>query len=125
VVFYDDFPRSTYWELFSNELACSMRSWEKSVQSSKTPFGVQNTPYWSSELGNLRKRARKAWNYRLTDPDAYKNAIKEYAKTLRKKKRSSWKDFYGEVDGIQPSARLHRILSKDDDYKMGAFELPS
>jgi hypothetical protein len=37
----------------------------------KTASGVQNTPYWSSELENLRKRARKAWNYRLTDTDAY------------------------------------------------------
>jgi hypothetical protein len=80
--------------------------------------------YWSSELGNLRKRARKAWNHRLTDPDAYKNAIKEYRKALRSKKRSSWRDFCGEVDGIQPSARLHRVLSKDADYKMGAFRLP-
>jgi hypothetical protein len=64
-------------------------------------------------------------NHRLTDPDAYKNAIKEYTKALRSKKRSSWKDFCGEVDGIQPSARPHRILSEDDDYKMGAFRFPS
>jgi hypothetical protein len=42
--------------------------------------------YWSSELGNLRNRARKAWNHRLTDPNAYKNAIKEYKKALRSKK---------------------------------------
>jgi hypothetical protein len=34
-------------------------------------------------------------------------------------------DFCGRVDGIQPSARLHRILSKDDDYKMGVFQHPS
>jgi hypothetical protein len=37
----------------------------------------------------LRKSAKKAWNYRLPNPDAYKNAIKEYAKALRSKKRSS------------------------------------
>jgi hypothetical protein len=54
-----------------------------------------------------------------------KNAIKEYKKSLRLKKRSSWKDFYGEIDGMQPSARLNGILFKDDDYKMGAFRLPS
>jgi hypothetical protein len=29
----------------------------------KTASGVQNTPYWSSELGSLRKMARKTWNY--------------------------------------------------------------
>jgi hypothetical protein len=79
---------------------------------------VQNTPYWSSELESLCKWAKTAWNYRLTDPDAYKNAIKEYAKALRSKDRC------GEVDSIQPSARLHIILSKDDEYKMGAFRLP-
>jgi hypothetical protein len=45
--------------------------------------------------GSLRKRARKAWNYRFTDPNAYKNAIKEYAKALRLKKQSSWKNFCG------------------------------
>jgi hypothetical protein len=101
-----------------------IKAYEKSCPL-KTASGVQNTPYWSSELGNLRKTARKAWNHRLTDPEAYKNAIKEYTKALRSKKRPPWKDFCGKVDGKEPSARLHRILSKDDDYKMGAFRLPS
>jgi hypothetical protein len=91
----------------------------------KTASGVQNIPYLSSELVNLRKRARKAWNHYLPDPDAYKNTIKEYTKALRSKKRSAWKDFCVEVDGIQPSTRLYRILSKEDNYKMGAFRLPS
>jgi hypothetical protein len=69
--------RSTDWELFSKELVCSMRGWDKDnvstckidecaakIQSSiikayeklcplKTASGVLNTPYWSSELGNL------------------------------------------------------------------------
>jgi hypothetical protein len=62
-----------------------IKAYEKSCPF-KTASGVQNTPYWSSELGNLRKRARKAWNHRLTDPEAYKNAIKEYTKALRSKK---------------------------------------
>jgi hypothetical protein len=59
-----------------------IKAYEKSCPL-KTAFGVPNTAYWSSELGNLRKRARKAWNYRLTDPDAYRNAIKEYIKAQR------------------------------------------
>jgi hypothetical protein len=45
----------------------------------------------------LSKKARKPWNHRLTDPDAYKNAIKEYTKALRSKKRSFWKVFCGEM----------------------------
>jgi hypothetical protein len=29
------------------------------------------------------------------------------------------------VDGITPSARLHRVLSKDVGYQVGALRLPS
>jgi hypothetical protein len=46
-----------------------IKAYEKSCPL-KTNSGVQNTPYWRSELGNLHKRARKTCNYRLTDPDA-------------------------------------------------------
>jgi hypothetical protein len=77
---------------------------------------------WTGKFAEIW--AKKAWNYRLTDSDAYKNAIKEYTKALRSRKRSSWKDFCGEDDDITISQILHRILSKDDDYKMGDFQLP-
>jgi hypothetical protein len=101
-------PRSTDWEVFSNELAYSMQGWEKYIANTCTidecAAKIQssiikaNEKLCPLELGNLRKRVRKAWNYRLTDPDAYKNAIKEYTKALRSKNRSSWKDFCEEVD---------------------------
>jgi hypothetical protein len=60
-----------------------IKAYEKSCLL-KTASGVQNG------AENLRKRARKAWNYHLTDPDAYRNSIKEYTKILRSKKRSSF-----------------------------------
>jgi hypothetical protein len=59
--------------------------------------------YWSSEIGNLRKRAIKAWNYRLTD----------LTKALKAKIEKNYR--LGRIsvgDGRQPTARLHRILSK-------------
>jgi hypothetical protein len=73
---------------------CTVDDYATKIQSSiikvyeksyplKTASGVQNNPYWNSELANLRKSARKGWNHRLT---AYKNAIKEYPKALRSKK---------------------------------------
>jgi hypothetical protein len=88
--------RKRYCKHLYNRWACckdSIKAYEKSCLL-KTASRVQNTPYWSSELGDLRQRARKAWNYRLTDPNAHKNAIKEFAKALRSKKRSSWKNFF-------------------------------
>jgi ribonuclease HI len=85
----------------------------------------QKTPYWSSDLAKLRKRARRAWNHRVSDPEAYKTAVSDYGKALRRDKRASWRQFCGEVDGIKPAARLHKILSKDESYQIGNLRLPS
>jgi hypothetical protein len=35
----------------------------------------QSTPYWSSDLKRLRKVARRAWNNRSSNPEAYRNMI--------------------------------------------------
>jgi hypothetical protein len=52
-------------------------------------------------------------------------AVKTYDKALRAAKRKSWRTFCGEVDGIIPSASLHRVLSKDVSYQVGALRLRS
>jgi hypothetical protein len=38
-------------------------------------------------------------------------------------KKTSKRTFCGEVDGIIPSARLHRVLSKDVSYQVGVVRL--
>jgi hypothetical protein len=83
------------------------------------------SPYWDSELGKLHKAARRSWNERQSDPDAYHLAVKTYDKALRAAKRKSWRTFYGEVYGIIPFARLHKVLSKDVSYQVGALRLLS
>jgi hypothetical protein len=80
-------------------------------------------PYWDFQLGKLRKTARRSWNRRQSDPNAYHLAVKAYGKALRAIKRTFWRTFCGEVDCIIPSARLHRVLSKDVRYQMGALRL--
>jgi hypothetical protein len=85
----------------------------------------QNTPYWSSDLAKLRKAARKAWNHRAHDPEGYKLAVSENSTSLRKAERASFKKFSSEVDGVKPTARLQKILSKDNSYHIGNFRLPS
>jgi hypothetical protein len=42
----------------------------------------QSTPYWSSVLVGLRQVARRAWNNRSSNPQAYRKAPKEYARAL-------------------------------------------
>jgi hypothetical protein len=79
------------------------------------------TPYWDSQLQKPRKAARRYWNGRQSNPDAYQLAVKAYDKALRMDKRKSWRTFCGEVDGIIPSARLHRVLSKDVSYQVEAL----
>jgi hypothetical protein len=61
------------------------------------------------------KTAWKTWktdDSLIKDQDAYHLAVKTA-------KRTSWRTFCGEVDGIIPSYRLHRVLSKDVSYQMG------
>jgi hypothetical protein len=83
------------------------------------------TPYWDFQLGKLRKTARRSWNRRQSDPNAYHLAVKAYGKAVRAAKRTSWRTFCGEVDCIIPSATLHSVLSKNVSYQMGALRLPS
>jgi hypothetical protein len=63
----------------------------------------QSTPYWSSDLAGLCKVARRACS---SNPEAYRKALKEYDRALRRIQRSSWRDFCSSVEGMKPTARL-------------------
>jgi hypothetical protein len=70
--------------------------------------------------------AKWAWNNRFSNPEAYREAYrKEYCRALRRKQRTSWRDFCGSVVGMKPTARLHKILAKDESYQIGGSKLPS
>jgi hypothetical protein len=69
--------------------------------------------------------ARRAWNNRSSNPEAYHKALKEYERVLRRKQRSSWRDFCSCVEGMKPTARLHKLLAKDESYQIGGLRLPS
>jgi hypothetical protein len=56
----------------------------------KTADQGWRTPYWDSQLGELRKSARRSWNRRQSDPDAYHLAVKAYDQALRAGKRTSF-----------------------------------
>jgi hypothetical protein len=66
-----------------------------------------------------------ARNYRYRDPEGYKIETPEYSKYLRKAERVSFKKFSSEVDRFYATARLQKILLKDNSYRIGNFRLPS
>jgi hypothetical protein len=80
----------------------------------------QSTPSCSSDLAELRRVARRAWNNRSSNPESYRKAPKEYDRALRQ--RSSSRDFCSSVEGMKPTARL---LAKDESYQIGGLRLPS
>jgi hypothetical protein len=124
-------PPSTNWEFFEKELESydadlnGLQAIENSVITIQRSFVAAyeescplktadqgcRAPYCDSELtlGKLHKAARRTWNERQSDPVAYYLAVKAYDKALRAAKRKSWRTFCGEVDGIIPSTRLHRL----------------
>jgi hypothetical protein len=47
--------------------------------------------------------------------------IAAYEKACPLKRR----DFCSSVEGMKPTARLHKILAKDESYQIGGLRLPS
>jgi hypothetical protein len=119
-------PLSTDWDCYKTELISGFGDilTENDIENSvnvlqskiiaayekacllKTARLNQSTPYWSSDLVGFRRVARRAWNNHSSNPEAYRKALKKY-RALRRKQRSSWRDFCINVKGMKPTARLH------------------
>jgi hypothetical protein len=89
-------PLSTDWDCYKTELfsgfgdilteddiensvnvlqAQIIAAYEKACSLKKTRLN-QDTPYWSSDLAGLCKVARRAWNNRFFNPEAYRKALR-------------------------------------------------
>ena len=62
--------------------------------------------------------AKKSWDW--TD---CKRTLTEYNKALRQAKRESWRRHCEEIEKAPECARLHRILSKDEQSATGSIQL--
>jgi hypothetical protein len=47
--------------------------------------------------------------------DTYKEDLTFYNKEIRKAKRSSWRGYCQRIEDVQGSARLMKIIAKQDD----------
>jgi hypothetical protein len=85
----------------------------------------RNTSWWNQGLAEKRRKVRKLFNAAKKSGDwtDYKRMLKEYNKALRQAKRESWRRHCEEIEKAPECARLHRILSKDDQSTTGSIQL--
>jgi hypothetical protein len=88
---------------------------------------AKNKNWWfNSELCSLKRACNRAWNRRAADGlGPLRSARMAYKAACRKAQRDSWRAFCESVDGVSPTARLHKILSKDNLKQVDTLRLPN
>jgi hypothetical protein len=142
-------PRRTDWESFRTELSAGLRGITDRINNSidleidayqfqeaitsayneNCPLTVRknnrNTSWWNQGLAEERRKVRKLFNAANKSGDwtDYKRTLTDYNKALRQAKRESWKRHCEEIEKAPGCARLHRILSKDEQSAIGSIQL--
>ncbi|XP_012538026.1 uncharacterized protein LOC105837636 [Monomorium pharaonis] len=128
-------PRKTNWDSFREDLAVGLREFPKRHE---TPQEIklcvehlQRALVGSFENScpkrtDFRGAARRAWNsarntVRQTDWDLHRRTQKAYRDSEIRAKRESWRRFCESVEGIPETARLGRILAKNQDAPLEAI----
>jgi ribonuclease HI len=141
--------KSTNWVSFKLHLKCRLEGWDMDVMNEKKLDDAvidltkslilsyeencplrktnerKNTPWYTSALFEIKRANNRAWNNRRSNPAALLNSRKEYKSACRKAKRKSWREFCESAEGIAPTARLHKILTKDRSSQVSSMKLPS
>jgi ribonuclease HI len=91
----------------------------------KTEKNSKSKSWWTKTLSGLKKASNKAFNKRHRFPSAYKEAHDAYKKAIRNAKRSGWKNECSQTEGITPTARLHKYLSKDPHVQINSLKTES
>uniref|UniRef100_A0A1B6E7F2 Uncharacterized protein n=1 Tax=Clastoptera arizonana TaxID=38151 RepID=A0A1B6E7F2_9HEMI len=90
------------------------------IKPCRRPDGVS---WWSEKLEALRVCARRAFNRakKRKSPEgwgAYKTALQNFKREVTSAKRERWREFCTKVDGLSETARLARILTRDNDARL-------
>ena len=83
--------------------------------------------WWTQELETLKKRSRRLFNKakKTGNWDAYREALSEYSRLVRKTTRDSWRKFCSEVENTSEGARLNRVLAKSPTPAIGTLKTDS
>jgi invasion protein IalB len=86
---------------------------------------TRNTSWWSADLADKRRKVRRLFNVAKQSRNwtDYKRTLTEYNKALRQAKRESWMRNCEEIEKVPECARLHRILSKDEQSVISSIQL--
>lgn len=79
----------------------------------------KHPPWWSHEITELRKSARKQFNKARKsgnedDWSLYKSKLRLFKSAIRKSKQDSWSKFCESIESTSETSRLRKILSKSD-----------
>jgi ribonuclease HI len=85
--------------------------------------------WWTSDLTAKRALARRAQRraYSLNTVEAWENfreAQRDFKYSTRKAKRESWRSFCSDIDGLDVSSKIFKILRKGVDTDLGSVQLP-
>jgi hypothetical protein len=142
-------PRRTDWESFRTDLSGCLSGMTDKINNftdieiaanqvqdaiafaynENCPLTVRrnnrNTSWWNQDLAVKRRKvhmlfnvAKKSGNW--TD---YRRTLTDYNKALTQAKRESWRRHCEETEKAPECARLHRILSKDEQNAISSIQL--
>ena len=142
-------PRKTNWESFREKLVWRLGEWDCAIKNTIDidaevknltdslifsfhescplimPKERKKTPWNFSNLKALKVACNTAWNRRHRCYEAFVESRKAYKKACRQAKRKSWREFCESVDGCSATARMHKILSKDNQEQVCSLRLPN
>jgi ribonuclease HI len=145
--------RKTDWSLYSEKLGQSLsRKLEPPRNAAEVEFqvrylgrailssfhaacpvqritGRKSVPWWTSELGELRREASRAFKAAYSsdsqpDWDQYKLRRQAFKRATRRAKRSSWRDFCSQNSSLSAVAKLAKGLGKSPTGKLGMLKRP-
>jgi ribonuclease HI len=151
---YSRNPRNTNWECYDRELQNRLGQWIGRVKTpddiEHELATVQNAimdsyetacplrrighrnrvSWWHTDLTTLRKQANRAFHnayHTKTEQDweNHRQARRDFKRALRRAKRESWRLYCQEIEGVNESARITRILGRCTGNAVGMLKLPT
>ena len=80
----------------------------------KSAISPRSASWWNLEISELRKKVRRLFNKAKGTGhwEEYKASLTQLNKAIRRAKRSSWKEYCQNIEGVSEGARIMKIMSK-------------
>jgi hypothetical protein len=125
-------PHRTDWELFKTDLSGCLSGMTDKINNFTDLEIAANQlqdaiayAYNENCPLTMRRKVRRLFNVAKKSGNwtDYKRTLTDYNKALRQAKRESWRRHCEEIEKAPECARLHRILSKDEQSVISSIQL--